>query len=260
MKKKKYLIAQIILLLVLAFSSYKIFEYFQTAKKHDEKNEEIKALIEEEIESETESKTEKKTAQVKKVEKPKKDYDGEAKNRINKLKEKYPDIVAWIRINGTVIDYPIAQAEDNDYYLWRDLDGEWSKFGTVFLNSHNKPDFTDKNTVIFGHNIRIGRIFHELPKYLDKEFLKGREYIEIMSATGYHKYEIIACYKTMPDFDYIETDYKDWKGFLKSLEEVNALGLKFPQNTDKILTISTCDDDTYRLVIHAIPVADDAHK
>ena len=87
------------------------------------------------------------------------------------LQEYNPDIYAWITIPGTAVDYPIVQRpEDNSYYLTHNTDGEESAEGAIFTEDYNSRDFTDPNTVIYGHNMRNGSMFRSLHNYMDRSF------------------------------------------------------------------------------------------
>ena len=81
-----------------------------------------------------------------------------------------PDIVAWITVPGTVIDYPIVQAADNAYYLNRDMTKSNNKNGAIFLDYRNNSDFSDFNNILYGHHMKSGKMFQNLVKFKDKDF------------------------------------------------------------------------------------------
>jgi len=70
-----------------------------------------------------------------------------------------PDIVGWLTIDGTNIDYPIARHSDNDYYLHHLFTGEWNSSGCLFMDCRNEPDFSDRHTIIYGHHMDNGTMF-----------------------------------------------------------------------------------------------------
>ena len=80
------------------------------------------------------------------------------------------DVVAWVYIPGTVINYAVAQGEDNDQYLRHLLNGQYANGGTPFMDYRNNPDVSDWNTVIYGHNMNNGTMFATLSKYGDQSF------------------------------------------------------------------------------------------
>ncbi|MCL2107352.1 MAG: class B sortase [Oscillospiraceae bacterium] len=81
-----------------------------------------------------------------------------------------PDIIAWLTVEGTVIDYPVLQGGDNAYYLRRDIKKQPNKNGALFLDYRVRADFSDFNNVIYGHHMRSGKMFQNLVKYKDRAF------------------------------------------------------------------------------------------
>ena len=86
------------------------------------------------------------------------------------LREINPDIVAWIYIEGTKINYPIVQGEDNSYYLKHLFSGEWNGSGCIFLDFRNDASFADRHSIIYGHHMKNGTMFTDLDKYKKQEF------------------------------------------------------------------------------------------
>lgn len=83
----------------------------------------------------------------------------------NKLEEINPDVIAWIEIPGLEISYPVVQGRDNDYYLHHLITGENHKSGSIFMDFHNQEDLSDRNTIIYGHNMKDGSMFGTLDQY-----------------------------------------------------------------------------------------------
>lgn len=91
--------------------------------------------------------------------------------KFEELQAVNPDIYAWITVPGTVIDYPILQhASDNTYYLMHNIDGSYGYPGCIYTENMNSKDFTDNNTVIYGHNMKNGSMFAQLHKFEDPDF------------------------------------------------------------------------------------------
>ena len=88
------------------------------------------------------------------------------------LKKMNPDIVAWIRIPDTSIDYPVVQGNDDSYYLTHTFKKTEHVAGAIFLDSDNNADFSDDKNIIYGHNMKDGSMFRGLRNFLDDEFLK----------------------------------------------------------------------------------------
>jgi len=86
------------------------------------------------------------------------------------LQGKYPDIMGWLTIKNTDVDYPFVWYKDNDFYLRRDLDGKHAMAGTIFMDFRCEKDFTSQNTIIYGHNMRNGSMFGTLNRFNDQTF------------------------------------------------------------------------------------------
>ena len=83
----------------------------------------------------------------------------------NKLEEINPDVIAWIEIPGLEISYPVVQGRDNDYYLHHLITGENHKSGSIFMDFHNQENLSDRNSIIYGHNMKDGSMFGTLDQY-----------------------------------------------------------------------------------------------
>ena len=92
------------------------------------------------------------------------------------LQAKYPDVVGWLTVPGTSIDYPFVWRDDNDYYLRRDLNGDDATAGTLFLDMRCEPDFSSQNTIIYGHHMKNGSMFGTLKAFADKEFFEANKH------------------------------------------------------------------------------------
>lgn len=111
------------------------------------------------------------------------------------LQAENPDIYAWITIPGTNVDYPILQREgDNGYYLNHSVDGAGSIAGAIFTEDYNSKDFTDPNTIIYGHNMKNGSMFRTLHNYSDREFFDNNRDITIYMPDKILHYTIFAAY------------------------------------------------------------------
>ena len=80
------------------------------------------------------------------------------------------DCVAWIRIDGTEIDYPVVQGHDNSFYLKHLFGGKWNGAGCIFLDSRVNPDLSDRHSVLYGHHMKNGTMFSDIAKYKDQTF------------------------------------------------------------------------------------------
>lgn len=165
------------------------------------------------------------------------------------LWETNPDVYAWIVIPGTDINYPILQhPTDDSYYLNHNLDGSTGRPACIYTESLNSKDFTDNNTVIYGHNMRNGTMFAQLHKFEDKDFFdENREIIIYLPDKVLH-YKIFAVHNyddrhLLYSFDFSDKAvYKDYLESIFSIDDKNAnidTEMTVTEN-DKIITLATC--------------------
>ena len=167
-----------------------------------------------------------------------------------------PDVVAWIQIPALDISYPVVQGKDNDYYLHHMFNRESNKNGSIFIDYHNKPDFTDSNTIIYGHNMRDGSMFGTIGKYLDKKLYDQYPCFYIYVPGYVMEYQIISCYagKTRSEaYTYRFPTTDDFKEFISLIRSYAEYSTKTEVDLDdKIVTLSTCVNTRrfYRYLIH----------
>ena len=112
------------------------------------------------------------------------------------LQAQNSEIYAWIDVPNTQIELPIVQSRADDlYYLNRDLDGKYSRLGSIFTQSANSLDFTDPVTVIYGHNYASGGMFTNLHYFENKTFFDENEYFYIYTPGRRLTYQIVSAYK-----------------------------------------------------------------
>lgn len=169
-----------------------------------------------------------------------------------------PDVVGWLRVNNTNVDYPVVQAEDNDYYLKHNLYNENDKNGWIFMDYRNNNYELDTNTIIFGHNMYYsGVMFGTLADAYKKNWYNDPNNLTISFDTIYesNEYEIFSIYKVPKTNDYLKTyfasdeEFNEFVSLIKG-RSVKDFGVELKPG-DKILTLSTCSNHTERLVIHA---------
>lgn len=181
-----------------------------------------------------------------------------------KLKSENPDIYAWIQIPGTEVDYPIVQSPTDDaYYLDHTVTGAKGYPGSIYTESFNSLDFSDKNTVLYGHNMKDGSMFGGLDKYIDISYMN--EHSEIIIYTPEHKftYQVFAAV-TYDDRHILKSfDFGEEAGvqaFLDSVMSVEHIASQFSREIeatadDRLLTLSTCNgNSTQRFLVEAVLV------
>lgn len=173
--------------------------------------------------------------------------NGEVRDELKSLQKLNKDMAGWLTIADTEIDYPILQSTDNDYYLHHNYKNEKARAGSIFKDYRNTNEFLDKNTIIYGHNMKDGSMFADLRKYLDKDFFKAHPTFSYESGLANYKVEIFSVYETTTDFYYIETDFPGKQDFADYLEKVQQQSI-YKSNVkvsskDRIITLSTCDTE-----------------
>lgn len=179
---------------------------------------------------------------------------------ISEFIKAHTEAVGWIRFEDDLISYPIMQAEDNSKYTIKDADGNDSETGAIFLDYRSSADFTDSNTIIYGHNMRDRSMFGALKNYKeDLGFLDEHKYFQIITPEGSGRYMLFA-FMDVPKNSYIYDVCGDntsrMREFLDTIEYKTYIdtGIE-PTVDDKIITLSTCTqkDDLF-FVMFAVKV------
>lgn len=239
-KKSKILITliQIVLIAVIIFSEIKIIEWIKSNKKNKDIMSEIKENVV--INNETDS------------------NNKEYKIDFTKLKQKNSDAIAWIKVNGTDIDFPVVKGTDNSYYLTHNFDKEKNKAGWIFADYRNKFDGTDKNIIIYGHNMKNGSMFASLKDVIKEEWYnnENNKYIALITENENCKYQVFSVYQTETEEYYLQTNISNFEEFVEKIKGRSKKNFNVDiKETDSILTLSTCADNTkYRVVLHAVKI------
>lgn len=242
MKNKILTIIEIILVIILLTSLYRIYNYNKEDKEFKDATREVQEKFERE---------ELKTPDSKVDEKEKRNR--EAIKKIEDLRKEYPSIVGWIRVGGTEIDYPIVKGSDNDYYLNHNYKDEYNVFGAIFMDYRNDENFSDQNTIIYGHNnVRAGN-FKDLHKYEEEGFFAEDRFIEIYSLDGFKKYKVFAVYNASPYDKFRSPSYSEEEGanLLSYIKGKNIVDGEIPNKLEDLLTLQTCSPGDTRLVVQA---------
>lgn len=226
-KKKKnvlFWIFFLIALLVFLYSAYKLFEILKA--NWDEKRE-----------------LERITEIAKIPENPETPFtiDWQA------LKEVNDHVVAWLIVPDTNISYPIVQGSDNKYYLEHTFEKQYNYAGAIFMDQHNKADFSDNNTFIYGHNVRHGTMFAELEKFTEKDFFSEHRYVYLFTEKQNYKCEIVSFHSTKDRSDFYKygiTDIKEWKSYIDLIRGASINGYVHTDvevgESDRLISLSTC--------------------
>ncbi len=180
------------------------------------------------------------------------------------LKQVNEDVVGWIYCEGTVIDYPVMQGEDNDLYLHHSYDGAYSVSGSIFVDSGNREGFIDSNTIIYGHHMKNGSMFASLSKWSDQQYYEEHPVMWLLTPERDYRIDLFSAYTTSA---YAET----YTMFPEPCEEMDAYleraagqsdiqpaeGIEL-DGKDRYVLLSTCAYvfDNARSVLHGklVPV------
>ena len=247
-KNKKYkkailnLILYIILLSILIYSGIKIFKWYKDKTNNNKIVEQIKStvIVEENNEDGNEN-----------------GYTVD----FNKLKEQNNETIAWLKINNTNVEYPVVKATNNNFYLNHSFDKSKNSAGWIFADYKNKFDNTDKNIVIYGHNMRDGSMFGSMLNILDAKWYENEENTNITLYNENEKciYKVFSIYKIENEDYYIKTEFKndnEFEEFVKNLKKRSIKDFNVDiSKDDNILTLSTCaNNNKYRIVLHSVRV------
>ena len=231
--KKKVLkiittVLTIVLLSILIFSSSKIVKHEVDLGKNKKVIEKTKEFID----------------------KDKVDFKG--------LKEKNPDTIGYIRVNNTNIEYVVVQTSNNNYYLNHNFNKDKNIAGWIFMDYRNKLDESDRNIIIYGHNMKDGSMFDSLINVLDKDWYTNEDnhIVTFITEKNVYKYDVFSTYEIDAEDYYITTEFSNDEEYLNFLNKLKSrsnydYNIKL-DSTDKILTLSSCiGTGKKRVVLHA---------
>ncbi|WP_155965024.1 class B sortase [Streptococcus ruminantium] len=191
----------------------------------------------------------------------------EIRRQIQQVKQSFhqnSDVYAWIRVDGTKINYPVLQHPTDDrYYLTHDEKGNETNYGAIFTEKVNNRSFDDPATILYGHAMRDDSMFGSLDYFADISVFEEFQTVTIITKDKTYSYQIIAAYSFTDDHLYhtyglsdseqvatyvshLETRSREYGGFYRSVP--------FDAAEDRLLILSTCDaaNDGMRFVVHAI--------
>ena len=168
------------------------------------------------------------------------------------------ETVAWLLVNGTNISYPVVQHKDNNYYLNHNFYKRKSMSGWVFADYRDDFETFNNNTIIYGHNLINRTMFGQLPRLLNSSWQSNPNYhyIKLSTKTTNSIWQVFSVYKIKPTTDYLQSVFNSmstYEKFLKTIKNRSSYDFNVDvSTTDKIITLSTCDDTgTKRVAVHA---------
>lgn len=166
-----------------------------------------------------------------------------------------PDIIGWIRVPGTSIDYPILYSGDNSTYLNRSLEGKKDVHGAIFLDMDSQPDFSGRHNLFYGHNMRDGSMFSAVNKFKNENFYNEHRFIELYLPEREIHLEIFAVFP-IPSQPWLRMtsfpEPSDFEAFKEKLFSYHKYGGQLPEGIERLYTLITCSyewEDTRTLLI-----------
>lgn len=181
-----------------------------------------------------------------------------------KLYDTNSDIKGWISIPQTVINYPVVQSTDNDYYLHNNFNKLTDNYGCLFLDYRDDIDVQSQNMIIYGHNMKDGQMLTSIVNYQQTDFYNKSALITFNTIYGHYSWKVFAAFIANADpkngyvFNYLTTNFSSKNDFNNFIKEVRARSLINAPSVDvvpgdTVLTLSTCyySFDNARFVVMA---------
>ncbi len=162
-----------------------------------------------------------------------------------KLADINSDVVGWLTLDDTVIDYPLVRGTDNEYYLHHLFDGTSNNLGTVFMDYRNSADFTDRNTILYAHHMRNGSMFAAVEEYrTDPDYITEHPFFRLITPDGDYYVYVFAGILADAYTEYNVVDFEDDDAFMAFVQDKidNSTFSSDVEVTaqDQIVTFSTC--------------------
>lgn len=249
----------IICITTLILSTKDIIKWMIDSNKTEKQIEEITEIVEVEEVEENEN-----TEIIEQKEEPPKEnpyWDYIKMNMINvnfnELKQKNPDTKGWIQVNGTNINYPFVQTNDNKFYLNHTFNKSYNSAGWVFLDYRNNINELSKNTIIYAHGRLDTTMFGSLKNILSSGWLNNTNnyVVKLSTETENTLWQVFSVYHIPTTSDYIKVHFssnEEFTKWAKMLLDRSAHNFNTSINeNDQVLTLSTCYNDKEKVVLHA---------
>ncbi len=169
------------------------------------------------------------------------------------LQAENPETVAWIEVPDTIIDFPVMQSGENtpeDFYLSHNPKGEKDRNGSIYIQKYNHADFSDPNTILYGHNMSGGKMFGAIHKFKKAAYFKEHEYLYVYLPGHVLTYRIYALFDFSNEHLLWAYDFDTEEGYQKFINKTlnpktyNRLVREgvTPTTADRVITLSTCQN------------------
>lgn len=174
----------------------------------------------------------------------------------NELKNTNPDTKGWIKLEGTNINYPFVQTNNNDFYLNHTFDKSYNGGGWVFLDYRNNLNNEEKNTIIYAHGRENKTMFGTLKNILTSQWVNNSNNYVVKMSTEYENtlWQVFSVYRIPTTSDYLQIYFSDNEFLSFAQMLINRSNYNFNtsiNSNDRILTLSTCYNDNDKVVLHA---------
>ncbi len=172
------------------------------------------------------------------------------------LLDENSDFSGWLQVPNTAISYPVVKSSDNEYYLDRDFYGNKTPAGSIFMDYRNLGSGLDTHTILYGHNMKDGTMFHNLRYFKDLDFFQNNRRITVETLYGEKTYEIFSVYPVSAETYTLSLEVDpDYTASLLDRSIHGTLSLDIPAEA-KLLTLATCtyEVDDGRLILHAYEI------
>ncbi len=242
---------------LLIYSGYHIYQWIQENKKVNEQIEEIEKISEVEEQEDTDQ-----TELVNPAPSKSDPYWDYIKINLidvdfTELKKTNKDVVGWLKVNGTNINYPFVQGKDNTYYLRHQFNKKYNSAGWVFMDFRNNSKDYDKNTIIYAHGRANKTMFGSLLNVIKKSWYNNPDnyIVKISTETENTLWQVFSTYRIKTTNDYLQIDFSSDESYLKFLNMLQKRSVhNYKVNLtaqDKIISLSTCYNNTDKVVLHA---------
>lgn len=163
----------------------------------------------------------------------------------SELRSINPDVIGWITIYGTGIDYPLVQGDNNDEYMNKTATGEFALGGSIFLSAGNAADFSDFNSIIYGHHMEQSQMFGDIDKFEDESYFRNHRYGNLYYNGTDHGIEFFAMVNADAyDFDLYAEKVQGKESYLSYVKQIARYWRdeSLPMAADHIVMLSTCSD------------------
>ena len=196
------------------------------------------------------------------------EYYLEIKKKINGLMSESKNMIGWLSITGTNIDYPLMQAIDNEYYLKHTFEDNKNSSGSIYLDCRNDKYFSDCHSIIYGHNMKNRSMFGNVREYMKKDYFDSHSDIVIYREDCIDRYKVFSAYVSAIDdkgYSILDKEFlgtEENKAFVKEIQSKSKFKTdEVLDSMSKVITLSTCTGDkSTRCVVHAVLISSNRYE